>query len=125
MEHGPVGPEEIQPDQEAHRLGLDNPVGGHGILRGLEEGRMKKGSERFHEILGELLHRERLRGRVRPRSDDGGRLEEAWNSTTLLPPSEDAELKMSDKTGQNWCRRRESNPENCCKNNGLECIQVV
>jgi hypothetical protein len=30
-----------------------------------------------------------------PAPDDGDRLEEAWNSTTLLPPSEDAETQLS------------------------------
>ncbi len=31
-----------------------------------------------------------------PAPDDGDRLEEAWNSTTLLPPSEDADFQVSE-----------------------------
>jgi integrase len=31
-----------------------------------------------------------------PAPDDGDRLEEAWNSTTLLPPSKDADLQLFD-----------------------------
>ncbi len=32
-----------------------------------------------------------------PAPDDGDRLEEAWN--TILPPSEDADFQVSEKTG--------------------------
>jgi integrase len=35
--------------------------------------------------------------RHEPAPDDGDRLEEAWNSTTLLPPSEDADFQVSEK----------------------------
>lgn len=31
-----------------------------------------------------------------PAPDDGDRLEEAWNSTTLLPHPEDAEIRLSE-----------------------------
>ncbi len=34
--------------------------------------------------------------RLVPAPDDGERLEEAWNSTTLLPPSEDANVQVSE-----------------------------
>jgi integrase len=34
-----------------------------------------------------------------PAPDDGNRLENAWNSTSILPVSKDADLGLSEKTG--------------------------
>jgi integrase len=34
-----------------------------------------------------------------PAPDDGNRLEDAWNSTSILPVSKDADLQVSEKTG--------------------------
>lgn len=33
-----------------------------------------------------------------PASDDGDRLEDAWNSTSVLPVFEDADFQVSEKT---------------------------
>ncbi|MBI5579038.1 MAG: hypothetical protein HY895_07785 [Deltaproteobacteria bacterium] len=34
-----------------------------------------------------------------PAPDDGNRLEDAWNSTSILPVSKDADSQVSEKTG--------------------------
>ena len=45
-----------------------------------------------------------------PAPDDGNRLENAWNSTSILLVSEDADLQVSEIIKTKWWRRRESNP---------------